>query len=211
MGYSITTPCKSARARGQVVAFLEQHHRPFSVVLQESAETMEVLREHGGDWPVVDGLDIYDPTQHIVWGDGIAYGAGVNKVGFNFSFTGDYEQWMYALASWIALRAGRRRTFTGLLRNVRAYPYFTYDGEATPVLVEADLAECPGEDPAQAAQTRAWYVCDASGYRKWDPFQHHPHQENPYVAAARARVAAIGKVVRAELERLDSLWRAANP
>ena len=207
MGYSITTPCKSAKARDQVVAFLEQHHRPFSLVLQEDAEAMAVLRENSRVVPVAEGVDIYDPTRFIVYGDGIAYGAGANKVGFNFSFSGGYGQWMYGLACWIALRAGRVRSFKKLLGNPNTYPYYTYDDEATPVLVAADLVDWQGEELVEVERR---YCCDAVGFRKSDPFRHHPDPSNPIVVAERARDTAVGKVVQAELARLDALWVEAH-
>lgn len=208
MGYSITTPCKSAKARDQVVAFLERHHRPFSQVLQDDAEAMDVLGRHSRVWVGARKEDIYDPTRFIVYGDGIAYGAGANKVGFNFSFSGSYGQWMYGLACWIALRAGRVRSFKRLLGNPNTYPYYTYDDEATPVLVAADLVDWQGEELVEVERR---YCCDAVGFRKSDPFWDHPDPDNPIVVAERACAAAVDKVVQAELARLDSLWRAANP
>ena len=197
MGYSLSTPCKSAKARDEMEAFLDEHLRPFSEVIAEDKAALDKIRKLSlfpssfkPDW---------DPTAYLAVGDGLAYGAGANKIGFNFSTSHNYGQWMYGLCRFMALRVGRKRTFKGLLGVEGTFPYYTYDFEGTPVLTEEDY-----DRVSESAKGR-FSPTDHVGFT-------HPQPWGDSDAATRyyRSDVAIGKVVKRELARLAVLWDDRN-
>jgi hypothetical protein len=189
MGYSLSTPCQSAKARDEMVAFLEQHHRPFSTVIAE-ARAGSYDRD-------------YDPTVFICVGDELAYGAGPSKIGFNFSTSGDYAHWMWTLCRWVALQVGRKRTFKTELAYPTAFPYVTWDSEAHPVLTPADIEGW--DEPMRTDADR--HLCDEFGFREHYYRKREELKAYPEMRRVIAHAIQLDGIAHREIKRLDALWR----
>ncbi len=202
MGYSLSTPCQSAKARDEMLAFLALHHRPWTTMLLEAPELPQlqdpkVSRVYGKVSP--DQIQ-YDPTRHLCSGDELAYGAGPSKIGFNIG--PGLSTWMWTLCRWMALQVGRKRTFKTQLAYPTAFPYVTWDSEAHPVLTPADIDGW--EEPMRTDADR--HLCDEFGFR-----EHYARTWTEKVAdqllGTRKRAELTDAVAHREIKRLDALWR----
>ena len=208
MGYSLSTPCKSAKARDRMAKFLRSELVPFSKLVADAPELPELEK--------VSQVHLtelrYDPTQWICVGGELAYGSGASKIGFNFSSSGFYGLWMYALCAWMAFRVGRRRGLNKLSMVGHAdqrVAYTTYDHEPYPVLTKADIASWT---PASQEQARWQWLVNDLGVREVEDADHKakrllgddaPHEFMIRQVEIDRLVTAI---VERELRRLDYLW-----
>jgi hypothetical protein len=140
MGYSIATPLKSAKARDEMWAFMQEHHRPWHEV-EPSEDELQPLESDPG-YPMSMAMPQgptnpdYDWTGYLCRDGDLHYDNGKHRIGFNygagFGPCGDYG---WATLRWMALRAGRVRTFKKGYGIEMLVPYTVYDGyEAWPVL-----------------------------------------------------------------------------
>lgn len=123
VGYSLSLPCQSIKARDKFASFLSQNMLPWYSVVQKGKYQ---YKTH----------PLYDPTSMIRVGNELSYGASPLKVGFNFTTSGEAGDYMYALLRFGALRVGLKRVMPKLAGTKRAVPYITYDSEAWPVLLK---------------------------------------------------------------------------
>jgi hypothetical protein len=214
MGYSLSTPCKSPQARDKMAAFLGEHLRPFSEVLRESPELVELQELTRVP---LDKLR-YDPTKYLCVGDELAYGSGPSKIGFNFSSSSfPFGLWMHALCAWMALRVGRRRGLNALSDVGRAdqrVAYTTYDHDPTPVLTKADIADWP-ESHREHARWR-WLV-SGLGTKEVEPAEHQvkrwggEHAEVlDFHRRSEKRDRLLTAIIERELRRLAELWEVES-
>jgi hypothetical protein len=141
MGYAVTAPCKSYKAKAEMLAFLKEHFR--------SPDTF------------IDNMDddgLYGPV-----GEGLDYSHGKCEVGFEFTSWSPAREFAIALCRWMALRMGRRRKlkpFEGHKCGIRAViPYYVYDGcEAVPVRLESEWFDKAPEE------CKSWTFVDEHGW-----------------------------------------------
>ncbi len=197
MGYSLSMPTKSTKARDQMLAFLREHHRPFGLILDEAGY------DPGYDYEYNPHMD---PTRFILVGDELAYGPGASKIGFNFCTSSRWMSMGYfagssadTLCRWMALKVGRRRTFKTLLSYPQAFPYFTYDSKAIPVLTAADIK---GWEEPMLEIAQCNYLCDEVGFRK------DSLREYVVDSTQLAQLVLIDEVILREIQRLNALWES---
>lgn len=205
MGYSLSTPCQSDKARDEMLAFLEQHHRPWTQVLMEAPELPQlqdpkVSRVFSKVSP--DQIQ-YDPTRHLCSGDELAYGSGSSKIGFNIGPGVDSSEWMWTLCRWMALQVGRKRTFKAKLAYPTAFPYVTWDSEAHPVLTPADIEDWEEPMRTDAAQ----HLCDEFGFREHYVIRTWTTSMIDQLLGTYKRAKLTDAVAHREIKRLDALWR----
>lgn len=182
MGYSLSVPCKSQKARNRLAKFLKRHLRPFTVACS-SPEYGPPDRTF-----LLPSTDYYDPTRHVYVGDELAYGSGNSKVGFNFVSQGQFGVYMHAIMAWSALRVGRTRGLNALSAIGMAHqrvPYYTYDSTPIPVLLPSHMLDW--SDSAREYGRTQWEVTHL-GLR------------------VTARDEALRIITESEMRRLDVLW-----
>jgi hypothetical protein len=144
MGYSIATPLKSAKARDEMWAFMQEHYKPWNEVEPPEAELQPL--EGTPDFPMAMAFPQgptnpdYDFTWQLCRDGDLSYDNGKNRIGYNYGASygpsGDYG---WAVLRWMALRAGRVRKFKKKYGLEEVVPYTVYDGyEAWPVLVRSE-------------------------------------------------------------------------
>lgn len=226
MGYSIHTPCKSKRARDEMVAFLKKHYRPFSVLAAGSGCLSEVADQEDLDnreWKHTDS--IRGPL-----GDDLSYIPDDTKwyIGFDFGTSGGGQgTWMKDVCRWMATKVGHRRTFHDIEGQV---PYIVYDipndaqdrDSIWPVLersefdVTKDLESLVTDRgfrgwAQQVRQMRAHSKrvtkerCDQEGGTK-AMFEARWAQRNETWKLQMRIAKRADKYIKAELARLDELW-----
>jgi|APSaa5957512622_1039677.scaffolds.fasta_scaffold32962_3 hypothetical protein len=219
MGYSMSVSCRSQKLRDRLAEFLREHLKPFCVACEEADDIRADYEKLTGGhadlslWPIARHLP-HDPTKDILVGEGVCYGGGPSKVGFNFGNSYTYGIYMRAILAWAAQHVGRRRPLnrlaetTGVLASTH---YYTYDREPTPVVVAADIADWPS-DFRKYAETH-WLV-DEFGMRVNPRLTHYP---TPADEAGKAILRGfqeyekgLERVTRREMERLDALWKEQN-
>ena len=183
MGYSFTVPCKSKKARNQVHTFMDRHFRSWSTITK--------------------GDRRYDPTTFVVQGDGIAYGAGASKIGFNYSNSHQTGHYMMTVLRFFALRMGRKRTFKKYdLPDDARVPYICRDSEAWPALLHSEWDEkCP--------EKAKWCLVDENGYKPEErPWRNWDVSLDEYRQQWENEIQARDVIIKAEVERLAKLWEA---
>jgi len=177
-----------------MAAFLREHMRPFGDVLKESPEFKEFLDLTLGTDRTGDNLWWNDPTEFIHVGHELAYGATSNKLGFNFSFQGDFAAWLNTVLQWVAITTGRRRGLNAMAEVGKAHlkvPYTCYDSSPTPVLPPS-IREDWNKQEQEHAVLRGWAV-DEHG---WRPLQRF-----------RRRQEILDILSKREIICLGALWR----
>jgi len=109
MGYSITAPCKSEKAKEEMLAFLNKHYR-------SPATFIDGIEEDGLRGPL---------------GDDFSYSHGECEIGFDYTSWAPARAFAFAMCRWIALRVGPKKemeVFEGDGRLVATMPYYVYDG-----------------------------------------------------------------------------------
>jgi hypothetical protein len=126
MGYSASTLMKSAKARDQMLAFLAEHYRPWHQVQPEYDEREAYdAAFFAGAYEVSED---WDWTAYICSGDDLAYNSSKNKIGFNFSGSGEMVgHYGFTLLRWMALMAGAERKV-----NKKEFP--SLEGQRVPVM-----------------------------------------------------------------------------
>lgn len=227
MGYSLSVPCKSAKARDQLAEFLRAYLRPFTTVCGEAEDIRaefdafrEATRKRPGAPPLVWELptqyDSYDPTKDVWVGHELAYGAGSSKIGFNFSTQGQFSIYMHTVLSWAALLVGRRRGLNDLAVIGHAdqrVAYISYDSHPIPVLLPSDMADWT---PEAVEHGRDHWQVDGLGLRYFGDTAHYAEVElsgnpsscgqAPLVVALWTRDKALRAITAREMTRLDELW-----
>jgi len=195
MGYSASTPMKSTKARDEMIAFLEEHYRPWLDVQPTGIE---------------DGMlnsymtsEDYDWSTHICTGEELAYNPGKLKVGFNFSHSGGIlGHYGFSILRWMALRAGKTRKvsqkeFPGLKGS---FPVFQYDYDpAWPVLPRSQYE---GNVPKKVE----WCLTDDNGFkpyrRPWDGPMPLPEREEEVLVSVTLLSAPKAGMVVGKLQRI---------
>ncbi len=224
MGYSLSVPCKSGKARDRLAEFLKGCLRPFTEVcsLPENACVREEFEATAGELgkqmfplPSADYFP-YDPTRYIRVGHELAYGSGPSKVGFNFSTQGQFGTYIHAVLAWAALRVGRPRGLNALAVVGAAHqrvPYYTYDHEPIPVLLPSMMLDW--SDSAREYGRTHWEVTHlglrvadeaarmhAAMPEKWAKTE----EEIAWLKRLAARDKALRDFTKREMRRLDVLW-----
>jgi hypothetical protein len=177
MGYSASTPMKSAKARDEMLAFLAEHYRPWHVIQPPK----DVLADFDFGWVPEE----WDWTTEIVAGDGIDYNGSKTKIGFNFgNSSGLLGHYGFSLLRWVALKAGKRRKVSkkefGDLGGV--VPVFQYDCDpAWPVLVRSEWED-------KAPEGCWWCLTDDHGFKPVRRTWLHPDCRNSYDAEVLTRL-----------------------
>lgn len=172
MGYSIATPLKSALARDAMWAFMQDHYQPWHKV-EPPEDQLQPLESdpgfpHSMAFPQGPTNPDYDFTGQLCRDGNLAYDRGKHRIGYNYRVShgpsGDYA---WAILRWMALRAGRHKSFSKRLGQTAGVPYTVYDGhEAWPVLCRLDWeGKCPNRE--------RWCLVDDNGFkpvrRDWMP------------------------------------------
>ena len=233
MGYSISVSMKSLKARDQFAAFLREHMRPWMDILAESehfpkwAETNFLYADFRTLDDVRASIQRQDTSRHLCVGpEEIFYhsGKGTTKIGFNYSVSGPEREWQRILLNWLALRGGRRRTCQSITNGhvTAQVPYTCYDSEAWPVLLDKDIAHVT--DPAERRKLR-WLLTDENGWRAPRSMMQdqvdaglvdlaEKEESDPEWMALykeqNENHRLTGLVTKAEIERLEALWRASQ-
>jgi len=216
MGYSFATPCKSKKARDEMMAFLNDYYRSWDQVIKPFKE--ELFVTGSGNMRVAPQISFDTRLRGPV--TEAAYDDGKTRIAFDYGagFSDAERYWMYNLCYWMAQRVGRRRTFSKKAPGCGAVPYVVYDGfEAWPVLEKSEFGDKVAED-------NEWLV--EQGFRGMESlveWEHQAAQENAKKSgeempkaftewlASRAETARIvDKAIKAELLRLSGLWDARN-
>lgn len=192
MGYYIAVRCRSVAARDKMLAFMAEHFRHASEIM---------------DWVPLDSR-MEMPTN----GKDICAYAKPNEIGWYRNAGWDEEHRLYAqcLLRWMAMKVGK--TLLLLKDIVPGYdeitvPYTLYDGAPVPIVTRE---QCPNAPDGWEAEGYA--VCDGLG---WDRSMRGPYPGvdpkfdrgcKPWLLKLRERKAKADPIIRAELERLEELW-----
>lgn len=209
MGYSFSTPCKSAKARDQMMAFLDRHYRPWAQVISPFRDALSSGR---GVAPSVT----FDTRARGPSAEDLAYDHGACKIDFDYGagFSDAERYWMYNFCYWMAQRVGRRRVFPKKAPGCGAVPYVVYDGyEAWPVLEASRYADKVGRGSE-------WLV--ENGFRgmtsciEWEARIHeesrrgkaeeHVKEFVDWMTGRKKAARIVDEAIRAELDRLAKLW-----
>jgi len=194
MGYYIAVPCKSQKARADMLAFLAQHFRYPSELFEG------VPYDHRMD-PPTHGRDIctYAKLLEIGWYQ-------------NAGWSAEHRAYATSLLRWMAIKVGRRMVTAE--EEIPGYPsrevpFTTYEGKRVPVILRSQFPDAPDGWEAEGYQ-----VCDDLG---WDRSMRGPTPDedpawhegtSPAIMDLRRRKAKADPVIRAELERLEALWES---
>ena len=187
MGWSISVPCKSLKARDQMLEFLGQHFRGSAVVLS---------------YPKEHWQHQYPKTP----GNSFAYGHSDSKIGFDSP--NEYE---IAVLRWVATKIGMKRKFKARGINFPV-PWLNCDGSLSEPIVPQAQWDSSAETQGYVVNEFGWRGVD----RWWeDPNSRDRHALVDrlvgffYSAAGDLLSAGADKrdsIIRAEISRLDDLW-----
>ena len=197
MGYYVAAPCLHAGARNDLLRFMGEHFRPASEFM---------------DW--VDPDDRMPPPAN---GKDICAYAKANQVGWYRNAGWDEEHRHYAtcLLRWVARRVGK--TMLVGEDQIPSVPkgtevHFTlYEGEPHPFILRSLFPGAPDGWDAEG-----YAVCDDLGWSRGmagpSPGEDPEFDAacSPYILELRKRKAKADPLIRAELERLSSLWNDHN-
>lgn len=190
MGYTVTTPAKSKKAKREMLAFMGEHFRPAHEIFDDLEED-------------------YDRTASgVLTEDHLSYDKGSSKMGFDYASWSQLDRYYaFNVCRWMALKVGRIRRFKKFGFANTSIPYIVYDGrEAIPVVPESvwESDEAPEK----------FNLCDDLGVKP--TFEHRAWRRNikegrykkddPRVLNALDLEEQIEGTVRKELQRLDGLW-----
>lgn len=221
MGYSFYTPCRSEEARDEMLAFLEDHYRPWSVLAASSGCLDEMASEeelNNLEWEHQD--TIYGPS-----GDSLSYVSDEEYpwyIGFDFGSSGGGEgTWMKEFCRWVATKVGAMKTF----KEGGASLFVCYDDEAWPMLERSEHAGSDLEPFVVTNGFRGWLPMvrqmetrskhrleERKKTENWSEAQHRErlkeHAQRWDVKVETAKRA--DSYVKKELSRLDMLWEERN-
>ena len=221
MGYTISVPCKSNKARDRVREFITCYAKSFyELMLEDPPELEEYLSLVSGDKKgIFDHAKMLDVTQELLWGARLTYGSGNSRVGFNYnSASRPYALHMYALTRWIAFHAGRRAGSNALSVVGHADQrtrYYLWDHEVIPVLSEEDIEGWSLSAKGYAHQ-KEWVV-DDSGWLAMsspvqylvDPYGNAPDSYREYVHTSMRVYELANQISKREIDRITNIWRDA--
>ena len=141
MGYSVTAPCKSAKAKAEMLAFLAEHYR-------SPDEFIDGIGDDGLRGPL---------------GEDLSYSNGKCEIGFDFTSWTPARDFAISMCRWVALRVGRMRklkVFEGNPIGIKAViSYYVYDGyEAVPIRLKSEWFDKAPEE------CREWSFVDEHGW-----------------------------------------------
>ena len=137
MGWSLSVPCKSIKARDDMLAFLGEHYR-------DAAEVLAYPKDH---WRHQHPKP---PSQFF------AYGHSNSKIGFDKP--NDYEA---AILRWIATKVGMRRKFPK--RNILTpVPWLNCDGHGSSPVIPQALGDGSEENAGNLVDEVGW-----QGVARW--------------------------------------------
>lgn len=228
MGYSIHAPCKSQKARNEMLFFLGQNYRPFSVLAAGSGCLSEIADQEDLDnreWKHTDG--IRGPL-----GDDLSYVHGTKwYIGFDFGTSGGGQgAWMKDFCRWVATKVGRLHQFEVIEGKV---PYIVYDtpdddwdsfDSVWPVLERSEFDVTKDMESfvvdrgfrgwaQQVRQMRAHSKrvtkerCDREGGSQ-SMYEARWADRNEFWKKQMRIAKRADKYIKAELARLDKLWEA---
>ena len=196
MGYYVAVPCKSTKARKDLLAFMAEHFRP-------AAEFM--------DW-----VDQDNRMPHPTNGKDVCVYAKPNQVGWYRNAGWDYEHRHYAtcLLRWMSMKVGK--TMVLLDGQVPGYGditthYTIYEGDQSPFVLRSQYPDAPDGWDAEG-----YVVCDDLGWDRSmrgpvpgeDPEADAQYKADSYIFEIRKRKGKGDPLIRLELERLEALWEA---
>lgn len=195
MGYSVSTPAMSQKAKGRMLAFMEEHFRPAHMIFENLEDTFD--RTASG----------------ILTEEHLAYDKGTSKMGFNYSAGELPRYYAFCVCRWMALKVGRKRRFKKHGIPDVSVPYIVYDGyEACPVLPKTQW------EGVLEPERIDW--CDELGVKPMASYLIIKHgledPDNPilsdenYWANRLTEMEASASLVREELRRLDELWKTSH-
>jgi hypothetical protein len=193
MGYYIAVPCKSAKSRNDMLAFLAQHFRDA--------------------WELFDWVPRDNRMERPIHGTDICAYAKDLEIGWyrNAGWSPEHGAYADSLLRWIALKIGRQMITSD--DEVPGYgpldvAFTVYEGQRHPVILQS---QCPNA-PDGWDRDGGYQVCDDLG---WDRSMRGPTPDEdpdwhegmkPYMLEMRQRKAKADPIIRAELERLEALW-----
>lgn len=186
MGWSCTVTCRSAKAQAEMLTFLEEHYIPSSRVLP---------------WPKDHWRYQHPklPSQYTKYAE--------TKTSIGFDSPNDHE---LAVLRWIALRAGKRRTFKKRLgADFPSVPWVNCDDQ--------DMEPVIAQEQANDNEEVKWYLVDDIGWRPAHRFWLDERRSalasavkgvGAYVLGLKKEADEKDRLIRADIERLDALWRS---
>lgn len=182
MGWSFTVLCKSKKAQAEMMAFLEEHYIPSSRVLP---------------WPKDHWRYSHPshPTPHTKYAE--------TKTSIGFNSPTEHEQ---AVLRWLALRVGKKRAFKKRLGpDFPSVPWVNLDGQ--------DSAPVITKDQWDGNESTEQYVVDDLGWQPVPRWWDEPGRSKVVTTFAKNLLGLNKKadekdrLIKADLERLDALWR----
>ena len=227
MGYSIHTPCKTKKARNEMLFFLGQNYRPFSVLAAGSGCLSEIARiEELNDRTWEHRNELRGPL-----GDDLSYVHGAKwYIGFDFgTSSGGQGHWMKDVCRWMATKVGRLHQF-GMIEG--KVPYIVYDipddeewetlDSIWPVLERSEFDVTKDLESfvvdrgfrgwaQQVRESRAHIertTMKRCNEKNWSPAQYKVSlaQRNKFWSHQMRIAKRADKYIKAELARLDDLW-----
>ena len=181
MGWSMSVPSKSVKARDAMLTFLEEHYRDAAVVLAFPASHWR----HQHPKP---------PSQHF------AYGHSESKIGFDKP--NDYET---AILRWVATKVGMRRKFKD--RNILApVPWLNCDGHGSSPVLPRALWDGSEETAGNVVDEVGWMGVD----RWWEQRDSITEAVAGKLLGFAAEADKKDAAIRAEIVRLDGLWESKH-
>jgi len=191
MGYYIAVPCKSAKSRDEMLAFLAQHFRDA--------------------WELFDWVPRDNRMERPTHGKDICAYAKALEIGWyrNAGWNPEHSAYADSILRWMALKIGRRMTTED--EEVPGYgpldvAFTVYETQRQPVVLQS---QCP-DAPDGWDRDGGYQVCDALG---WDRSMRGPTPDEdpewhegmkPYMLEMQ-RKAKADPIIRTELERLEAL------
>ena len=198
MGYSTSVTFKSAKTRDGIYKFLTENLAPCSTLVNQDKQASKACEYCGNP--------DYDYTRFLSLGEDLAYSKGKNRIGYNYTTTEPYGTYMYSVLSWAALKAGVTHKFKGLPRPM---PCTRYDNEPWAILQESDLIGLDEE----TKKKYGWNVRDSLGFRPTRSMWTSSMLLNAtldvlrLVSGQRKSDKHMDRIVQAEIQRIDKLWK----
>lgn len=198
MGYSISVPLKSKKARDEALCFLREHFKSWTQVKPDLTGAISVT--------VFDEDPDMDWTRGLCSDGELSYDHGKHRIGFNCTLSGGFiGEYAWAVLRFIALRWGRVRKLKKFTGTDDCVPYVVYDGcEAWPVLQRDAWAE-------KISEEGRWCLVDAVGYkplrRPWKKDCAGMEEWQATFAAKDGPVfLLVETAIKTELDKLEQLY-----
>lgn len=207
MGYSFAAPCKSKKARDEMMAFLDEHYHSWDQVIEPFKGE---LTSGQGIMPVVT----FETRLRGPATEG-AYDQGKAKIVFDYGagFSDAERYWMYNLCYWMVQRVGRRRVFSKMAPDCGAVPYVVYDGyQAWPVLEKSKFGDKVGdsewivEDGFRGMMNLIEWERKASKKTALEQGVEMAKEMLDWLTGREKTAGIVDTAIKTELERLSGLW-----